>query len=105
MCLENWDLLPLMNLVNIFSISVIMSLRGRGRVVARWVNFERRQVLIMLTLAVVVSRMVDHWKISSRTALIAFVQFISRCSRSPVRVMPRSLNGDGSMVNPVVGVI
>ena len=105
MRLENWDLLPLMNLMKIFSISAIMSLCGSGRAVARWVNFERRQVLIMLTLAVVVSRMVDHWKISSQTALIAFVQFMSRCSRSPVRVIPRSLKGDGSMVNPVVEVI
>ena len=60
MRLENWDLLPLMNLMKIFSISAIMSLCGSGRAVARWVNFERRQVLIMLTLAVVVSCMVDH---------------------------------------------
>ena len=49
-----------MNLMKIFSISVIMSLCGSGRAVARWVNFERRQVLTMLTLAVVVSLMVDH---------------------------------------------
>merc|ERR1712115_443990 len=51
MRLENWGLLPLMNLVKIFSISEIMSLIGSGRAVAKWLNFERRQVLIMLTLA------------------------------------------------------
>ena len=60
MRLENWGLLPLMNLMKIFLISVIMSLCGSGRAVARWLNFERRQVLTMLTLAVVVSLMVDH---------------------------------------------
>ena len=60
MRLENWGHLPLMNLVKIFSISAIMSLCGSGRAVAKWVNFERRQVLIILTLAVVVSLMVDH---------------------------------------------
>ena len=60
MRLENWGLLPLMNLMKIFSISVIMSLCGSGRAVARWVNFERRQVLTMLTLAMVVSLMVGH---------------------------------------------
>ena len=105
MRLENWDLLPLMNLMKIFSTSVMMSLCGSGRAVARWVNFEKRQVLMIFTLAVVVRRMVDHWKISSRTALMALVQFISRCSRSPVRVMPSSLKGAGSIVKPVKGVI
>ena len=60
MRLENCGLLPLMNLMKIFSISVIMSLCGSGRAVAGWVNCERRQVLTMLTLAMVVSLMVDH---------------------------------------------
>ena len=58
--LEYWGLLPLMNLMKIFLISVIISLCGSGRAVAIWVNFEMRQVLTMLTLAVVVSLMVDH---------------------------------------------
>ena len=58
----------------------------------------------MLTLAVVVSLMVDHWKISCLTDLIAFDQLISRCSRSPVSVIPRSLKGEFSIVNPVVGI-
>merc|ERR1712082_477853 len=102
MRLENWFLLPLMNLVKIFSTSVMMSLCGSGRAVARWVNLERRQVLIMFTFAVVVRCMVDHWKISSRTALMALVQFTSRWSRSPVRVIPSSLKGDGSIEKPVV---
>merc|ERR1711954_267434 len=77
----------------IFSISVIIPLLGSGRAVARWVNFESRQVFVTLTLAVVVNLMVDHWKISSLTALIALSQFMSRCFISPVSV------------NPVVGVI
>ena len=94
-----------MNLMKIFSTSEMTSLWGSGRAVARWVNLDRRQVLIMLTFAVVVRRMVDHWKISSRTALIALVQFKSKWSRSPVRVMPSSLKGAGSIVKPVVGVI
>ena len=68
-------------------------------------NFERRQVFVMLTLAVVVNLIVDHWKISCLTALIAFDQFISRCSRFPVSVIPRSLKGEFSIENPVVGVI
>merc|ERR1712081_107075 len=59
----------------------------------------------MFTFAVVVRRMVDHWKISNRTALMALVQFISRWLRSPVRVMPNSLKGAGSIEKPVVGVI
>ena len=92
--LEYWGLLPLMNLVRIISISVIMSLFGMGRAVARWVNFERRQVFVILTLAVVVSLIVDHWNISCLTALMALVQFMSRCSRSPVNVIPRSLMGE-----------
>ena len=37
--------------------------------------------------------------------MIAFDQLISRCSRSPVSVIPRSLKGERSIVNPVVGVI
>ena len=102
---EYWDLFPLMNLVRIFSISLVMSLLGVGRAVARWVNLDRRQVLVMLTLAVVVSLMVDHWKISCLTDLMAFCQLRSRCSRSPVSVTPRSLNGELSIVKPVVGVI
>ena len=102
---EYWGLLPLMNLMMIFSISVIISLLGSGRAVARWVNFESRQVFVTLTLAVVVNLMVDHWKISSLTALIALSQFMSRCLRSPVSVIPRSLKGEFSIVNPVVGVI
>ena len=57
---EYWDLLPLMNLMKIFSISAMISLLGSGRAVARWVNFERRQVLVTLTLAVVVNLIVDH---------------------------------------------
>ena len=36
---------------------------------------------------------------------MALVQFISRWLRSPVRVMPNSLKGAGSIENPVVGVI
>ena len=59
----------------------------------------------MLTLAVVVNLIVDHWKISCLPALIAFDQFISRCSRSPVIMIPRSLKGEFSIENPVVGVI
>merc|ERR1712081_82764 len=83
----------------------MMSLLGSGRAVARWVNLDKRQVLMMFTFAVVVRRMVDHWKISNRTALMALVQFESKWLRSPVRVMPNSLKGAGSIVNPVVGVI
>ena len=71
--------------------------------VARWVNFDRRQVLEMLTFAVVVSFMVDHENISSLTALIALCQLMSRCLRSPVSVMPSSLKGEFSMEMPVVG--
>ena len=37
--------------------------------------------------------------------MIAFDQFITRCSTSPVSVIPRSLKGEFSIVNPVVGVI
>ena len=77
-----------MNLMKIFSTSEMTFLLGSGRAVARWVNLDSRQVLIMFTFAVVVRRMVDHWKISNRTALMALVQFISRWLRSPVRVMP-----------------
>ena len=102
---EYWDLLPLMNLMKLFSISAMISLLGSGRAVARWVNFERRQVLVTLTLAVVVNLIVDQWKISCLTALIALSQFMSRCFRSPVRVIPSSLKGEFSIVNPVVGVI
>ena len=58
--LEYWDLLPLMNLMRIFSTSSTMSFLGIGRAVARWVNFESRQVLVVLTFAVVVSFIVDH---------------------------------------------
>ena len=57
---EYWDLLPLMNLMKIFSISTMISFLGSGRAVARWVNLERRQDLVILTLAVVVSLIVDH---------------------------------------------
>ena len=53
----------------------------------------------------VVNLIVDHWKISCLTALIAFSQFMSRCSRSPVSVIPSSLKGEFSIENPVVGVI
>ena len=60
-------------------------------------NFERRQVFVMLTLAVVVILIVDHWKISCLTPLIAFDQFISRCSRFPVSVIPRSQKGEFSI--------
>merc|ERR1712081_126745 len=81
-----------------------MSLLGSGRAVARLANFERRQVSVTLTLAVVVNLIVDHWKISCLTALIALSQFMSRCFRSPVNVIPSSLKGF-SIVNPVVGVI
>ena len=102
---EYWVLFPLMNLVRIFSTSEMMSLFGEGRAVARWVNFDRRQVLVMFTLAVVVSLIVDHWKISCLTDLMAFCQFRSRCSRFPVSVTPRSLKGAFSSVKPVVGVI
>ena len=103
--LEYWGLLPLINLVKIFSTSEITSLFGMGRAVARWVNFDRRQVLVMFTLAVVVSLIVDHWKISCLTDLMAFCQLRSRCSRLPVSVTPRSRKGEFSTVKPVVGVI
>ena len=53
--------------------------------VAIWVNFERRQVLVIFTLAVVVSFMVDQAPISVFIALIAFSQFRSSLSRFPVR--------------------
>ena len=84
---------------------MIISLPGMGRAVARWVNFDRRQVLVMFTLAVVVSLIVDHWKISCLTVLMALCQFSSTCSRLPVSVTPRSRKGEFSIVKPVVGVI
>merc|ERR1711954_495155 len=89
----------------IFLISVIISLLGSGRAVARWVNFERRQVLVTMTLAVVVNLMVDHWKISCLTALIALSQLMSKCFRSPVSGIPSSLKGEFSIEIPVFGVI
>ena len=72
---------------------------------AKWVNFDKRHVLVMLTFAVVVSLMVDQEKISSLTEFIALFQLMSKCLRSPVRVMPSSLKGEFSMEMPVEGVI
>ena len=53
-------LLPLMNLVMMFSISAVISFGGWGSVVAMCVSFERRHTFVMLTFAVVVSLMEDH---------------------------------------------
>ena len=60
---------------------------------------------MILTFAVVVSLMVDHWKISCLTDFIALCQMMSRFLRSPVRVIPSNLKGVFSMEMPVVGVI
>ena len=77
--LENLCLFPLINLMMIFSISSMISFLGRGRAVARWVNFDKRHVLVMLTFAVVVSLMVDQENISSLTEFIALCQLMSKC--------------------------
>ena len=91
-----------MNLIIILSISFLICFEGRGKIVAMWVNLESRQVLVMFTLAVVVSFMVDQAPISDLTALMAFSQLRSSFSSSPVRYMPRSLKGLGSRENPVL---
>ena len=78
-----------MNLVIILSISFLICFEGRGKIVAMWVNLESRQVLVMFTLAVVVSFMVDQAPISDLTALMAFSQFRSSLSSSPMRYMHR----------------
>ena len=70
---------------------------------ARCVNFERRQVLVILTFAVDVSLMVDNWKISCLTDFIALCHLMSRFLRSPVRVIPSDLKGVFSMEMPVEG--
>ena len=83
--LDNLLLRPFMNFIKVLSISFLNCFEGRGRMVAIWVNFERRQVLVIFTLAVVVSFMVDQAPISVFIALIAFSQFTSSLSRFPVR--------------------
>ena len=93
---------PFINLMIILSISFLSCFEGRGKIVAMWVNLESRQVLVILTLAVDVSFMVDQAPISDLTALMAFSQFRSSLSSSPVRYMPRSLKGLGSRENPVL---
>ena len=89
-----------MNLVIVCSISLVMFGLGKGRMVDMWVIFDSRQVLVMLTFAMMVSLIVDHWKISCLTDLIALCQLMSRCLRSPVRA-----KGEFSMEMPVVWVI
>ena len=53
--LDNLLLRLFMNFIKILSISFLNCFEGRGRMVAVWVNFDRRQVLVIFTLAVVVS--------------------------------------------------
>ena len=88
---------PFINLTNTLSISFLNSFEGRGRIVAICVNFARRHVLVMFTLAVIESLVVDQIPISVFMAFIAFSQFKSNLSRFPVKYIPKSLNGLGSM--------
>ena len=63
-CLEYFDLGPFKSLQIILSISFLNSFLGCGSMVAIWVSLESRQVLVIFTLAVVVSFKVDHSAIS-----------------------------------------
>ena len=48
-----------MKLTIILSISFLVCFGGSGKMVAMWVNFDRRKALVMLTLAVLESFSVD----------------------------------------------
>ena len=64
-----------MNLTITLSISFLNSFEGRGRIVAICVNFVSRHVLVIFTLAVVESLVVDHIPISVFMTFITFSQF------------------------------
>ena len=64
-------------------------------------NFASRHVLVIFTLAVVESFVVDQIPISVFIAFIAFSQFRSSLSKFQVKYIPKSLNGLGSMEKPV----
>ena len=53
--------------------------------VAMWVNFDKRHVFVILTLAVLESFNVDQAPISDLMAFIALSQFSSSLSRFSVR--------------------
>ena len=75
---------PFMNLTIILSTSFLICLLGRGKMDAKCVNLDRRQILVMLTFAEVDNFTVDHIPISDLTAFIAFLQLSSSWSRLPV---------------------
>ena len=74
-----------MKLTIILSISFLVCFGGSGKMVAMWVNFDRRQTLVMLTLAVLESLSVDQAPISDLIAFMALSQFSCNLSRFPVR--------------------
>ena len=82
---ESLCLLPFIKLTIILSISFLVCFGGRGRMVAMWVNFDKRHVFVILTLAVLESFNVDQAPISDLMAFIALSQFSSSLSRFPVR--------------------
>ena len=84
-CLEYFDLGPFKNLQIILSISFLNSFLGSGSMVAIWVSLESRQVLVMFTLAVVVSFRVDQRPISVFLDFMAFSQLMSSLSSCPVK--------------------
>ena len=77
--------LPFMNLHIVCSISFFMWGLGRGKIVAICVIFDRRQALVMFTLAVVDSFVEDHIPISVLMAFMARSQFMSDESKLPLR--------------------
>ena len=72
---ESLFLFPFMKLTIILSISFLVCFGGSGRMVAMCVNLERRQVFVMLTLAVLESFSVDQIPISVLMAFTALSQF------------------------------
>ena len=84
MCFKSFGRGPFMNLTMILSTSFLISLLGRGKIVAIWVNLDRRQILVILTLAETDNLVVDQIPISVLTELIAFRQLSSNWSRLPV---------------------
>ena len=73
------------------SICWMIFLLGRGRIAAIWVNFDKREVLAMLTLPKMVVFTLAHAKLSFLASLRALSQFWSRSVSSGFRFIPRSL--------------
>ena len=73
------------------SICWMIFLLGRGRIAAIWVNFDKREVLAMLTLPKMVVLTFAHAKLSFLASLSALSQFWSMSVSKGFKLMPRSL--------------